>query len=575
LLPLALLVSLPARAQVIDLPGTQPHDLDGAEPLASSTGCADCHFERDSSASAHMPSDTWAGSMMANAMRDPLFLAALTVAEQDRPGVGDYCLRCHTPPGFVGGRTRSSDPAARAGLGALLSPTDLEGVTCDSCHRMTETANASNAQYVLSPTDVRFGPYDDAFSMRHGSARSTWTGDPRLCGTCHEITNPTQPLRRADGSDTGARFPLDTTYSEWRASDFARAGEPGARTCQDCHMPRVSGSAFNSTHSTAMERAMPRRHDFVGGNVWAIRMLAQMRGDPALAGFYDPEMVPYYERAALRAEDSLRSAATLEIRRAPASAAPGERVEIEVRLTNQTGHKLPTGYADARRVWLQVELVDASGAVTPVSGAYDVMQAHLDTRDPQLRIYEALHGRVGVGVEEHIALHDTVVRDTRLPPRGFRPTEATMPVGRDYAGGAGGALRHWDDAKYTVDIPATARGPLTVRVRALYQATTREYVEFLERENHTDDRGRELRRRWEDSGRAAPFVMASASAEIAAVGAVGDGGMGDGGGRARPGGCGCRTVGRTGEGRVGAVGMVLGVVGVGAAVRGRRRRARG
>jgi hypothetical protein len=38
-------------------------------------------------------------SMMGNTLRDPLFLAALTVAEQDRPGVGDWCLRCHTPPG--------------------------------------------------------------------------------------------------------------------------------------------------------------------------------------------------------------------------------------------------------------------------------------------------------------------------------------------------------------------------------------------------------------------------------------------------------------------------------------------
>lgn len=488
-----------------------------------------------------MPHDTWIGSMMANAMRDPLFLAALTVAEQDRPGAGDFCLRCHTPPGFVGGRTRASDPSAGAGRGALLEPADLEGVGCDSCHRMLPTENLGNAQYLFSPTDVRFGPYADAYSMRHGSERSDWIADPRLCGSCHEVSNPTAPLRRADGSDTGLRFPLDTTYSEWRASDFARAGDPGARTCQDCHMPRIEGSAFTSTHSTAMERMNPRRHDFVGGNVWAIRMLGQMRNDPSLGDFYAPDLAPYYERAAERAEASLRAAATLEVRDAPVEAAPGERVEVTVRITNRSGHKLPTGYADGRRVWLQVDLLDARGVVTPISGAYDASEAQLDPNDPQLRVYEAQHGRIGVGVEEHLALHDTIVRDTRLPPRGFRPDERTRPVGRDFAGGEAGALRHWDDATYAITLPAHGSGPFTVRVRALYQATTREYVEFLERENRTDDRGRELRRRWEESGRAAPFVIASVATEIALPGAV-DGGMRDEE-PSRAVGCGCRVPG--------------------------------
>ena len=31
---------------------------------------------------------------------------------------------------------------------------------------------------------------------------------------------------RADGTDTGQRYPLDTTYSEWARSDFAVAGSP-------------------------------------------------------------------------------------------------------------------------------------------------------------------------------------------------------------------------------------------------------------------------------------------------------------------------------------------------------------
>ncbi len=56
---------------------------------------------------------------MANAARDPLFLAALSVAEQDSAGSGQFCLRCHTPKGFVKGNA--------TGIGQQLDTDDLEG----------------------------------------------------------------------------------------------------------------------------------------------------------------------------------------------------------------------------------------------------------------------------------------------------------------------------------------------------------------------------------------------------------------------------------------------------------------
>ena len=155
--------------QYINLPGTQPGGLNEGAPLDSSSSCGvTCHYSRDIAEPSAMPYDTWAGSMMANAMRDPLFLAALTVAEQDAPGVGDYCLRCHTPPGFVGGRTRSTPTASR---GTALESADLDGVTCDSCHRMTATTNRRDI-VVLAPRadgSNRFATGDDVWC--------TWNAD--------------------------------------------------------------------------------------------------------------------------------------------------------------------------------------------------------------------------------------------------------------------------------------------------------------------------------------------------------------------------------------------------------------
>jgi len=576
----ALLMSGVAQAQqYINLPGTQPGGLDEGAPLDSSSSCGvTCHYSRDITEASAMPYDTWAGSMMANAMRDPLFLAALTIAEQDAPGAGDYCLRCHTPPGFVGGRTRSTPTASR---GTALESADLDGVTCDSCHRMTATTNLGNAQYVLSPTETRFGPYPVIESIRHPGEASTWLADPRMCGTCHEITNPTQPLRRADGTDTGQRFPLDTTYSEWSRSAFAVAGSPGAATCQDCHMPRLGAQGRVSTNGTAMLRENPRRHDFAGVNAWALRVLATMRNDVSTGEFYNPEAVPFYEAGAQRAEAMLRTAVSVEVRSAPTQAMPGESVEVVARITNRIGHRVPTGYADGRRMWLEVALVDAEGAATVVSGAYDTAQAHLDVADPQLKLYEAQHGRAGMGRGEHIALHNTIIRDTRLPPRGFQPLPGHEPVGVDYSGGEGGALRHWDDARYTFRLPTTARGRMTLRVRARFQVTTREYVEFLASENRTDDRGRELLRRYEASGRAAPFDMAEATSVImlpsgntdAGVDGGVDGGSGSMDGSIAPaeagGGCSCHTAGDGRSTRGGASALLLGLA---AALSSRRRR---
>lgn len=72
------------------LPGTQPETIG---ELSSVNTCSRCHAGYDEAVE---PGFTWQGSMMANAARDPIFYAALTVAEQDKPEAGDFCLRCRT-----------------------------------------------------------------------------------------------------------------------------------------------------------------------------------------------------------------------------------------------------------------------------------------------------------------------------------------------------------------------------------------------------------------------------------------------------------------------------------------------
>ena len=73
--------------------------------------------------------------MMAQAARDPIFYACMTVAAQDSiwalgtPNAVDICERCHFPEGWLGGR--SDPPNASAMTGS-----DFDGLHCDVCHRM-------------------------------------------------------------------------------------------------------------------------------------------------------------------------------------------------------------------------------------------------------------------------------------------------------------------------------------------------------------------------------------------------------------------------------------------------------
>ena len=538
----------PARAQIFQ-PGTQPTGHDGGivAPIQTSNGCERCHGGFDP-ASDHEPWDTWRGSMMGSAGRDPIFRAALAIAEVDNPDAADFCVRCHSMPAWLAGR--SSLPEWSEADGPRFMPddegftsTDLDGVACMVCHRSVDAMDpsmTSNAQLVLLDDpdhEVRLGPYTYMIGEdpRHPTQQSDFLSEGRFCGQCHDIHNPV-----VEGAG-GRPFAIERTFSEWQNSAFADRDE----TCQDCHMPRIEGSAFVADEG--IERPMPRRHDLAGGSTWQLRAIAAALPDSG------GELAPHFEANALRAEAMLQRAAELEIRDA---ALAGDRATATVRVTNLTGHKLPTGYPEGRRMWLEVAVVDAGGAVVSGSGLYDADEARL-IDDPQIRTYEVKLGEGGAP-SFHFILNDSVISDTRIPPEGFRaPADRDIaPVGRDYGDGAGG-YQNFDEASY--DLLACGAGELTLRVRLLYQSTTREYIEFL-RDEAPDSLDPDIGNwgaiayeAWQTHGGDTPVVMAETTSALGAAAAAcpapdaGPGGLdagpGTDAGTADPpdddGGCGC------------------------------------
>lgn len=139
---LALLFLITASAQawqplpvasdpLVRMPGTQPNQ---GVNLEAANRCLNCHAGYNT---AGEPGFQWKGSMMAQAARDPIFWATMTVAAQDsiwalgNPNATDLCERCHFPAGWLGGR---SDPTNAS----LMVGSDFDGVSCDVCHRMSD-----------------------------------------------------------------------------------------------------------------------------------------------------------------------------------------------------------------------------------------------------------------------------------------------------------------------------------------------------------------------------------------------------------------------------------------------------
>ncbi len=539
---------LPTTRNDFFLPGTQPssdaHPLVG---IADPSGCNSCHSDPIYNA--------WRGSMMGQAGRDPLFWAAFAVANDDATDAGEFCLRCHTPRGWYAERDPDGD--------VILTETDIDaGLACEVCHRMVDpvpgatdevaaldaviranltdpppTNHFASAMIILDPQDNRRGPFSLPGFSYHVAKQAKFQGqggnavtESRLCGSCHNVDNPTlswnpdppgnAPAQywpneldeAAPSFGKGDIFPLERTYDEWLNSQYAKGGVfapqfagamPSAivESCQDCHMTRQTGYAAETTFRPVYRNCnttgcLPA-HVFVGGNAWIPRILQDTRwrlrdeGDAAALN-----------ATAAEAESMLRRAATMELTVEPA----GAQKLVTVRVINETGHKLPTGYPEGRRMWLNLRAFNAAGQLIYQSGAYNTTTGKL-TEDAAIKVYEAKQGitpqmaaLVGLtaGPTFHFALNNTTYKDNRIPPRGYTVAAfdqpGLRPVGATYADG-----QYWDDTEYTV--PAAA-----VRVVATlyYQTASSDYIDFL-RELGNDDNAT-LGLMWDDD-KSPPVVV--------------------------------------------------------------------
>src|SRR5574341_1273001 len=206
------------------LPGSQPGQ---SGQLETPDKCDNCHGGYNT---AIEPAFNWRGSMMSQAARDPLFYAAMAIANQDAPDSGDLCIRCHSPAGWLEGRSVPTD-------GSALNSNDRQGVQCDFCHKLVKPTplgvnpyqsdsnytsgtypqdqaylatispiptHSANGMYIADSNNAKRGPFVDA-NATHQMFYSPFHQDAAKCGTCHDVSNPVF-VKAADGTYTPNTF---------------------------------------------------------------------------------------------------------------------------------------------------------------------------------------------------------------------------------------------------------------------------------------------------------------------------------------------------------------------------------
>ncbi len=284
----------------------------------------------------------------------------------------------------------------------------------------TFLANEITGQFTLGPANELYGPFEDehivAKPMEQALAMkpkySPFISKSRLCASCHIINLPVvdapldnlpkdifhepMPKEEIDQLLASVKNPHfkgflhrieQATYLEWVNSKFQDEWTPGkdARSCQDCHMPDHYRSPDGSVKihpirtkiATIEDQDYPeadhrialkdmtvtikekgyRRHTFQGLNVFLAEVFNQFH-DVLGVRRYDFETgvsgIPFaIENYVQNAREN-----TARIEVSPPKV-EGRTLDVDVKVTNLTGHRLPSGVG-FRRVWIELLVIDDS-----------------------------------------------------------------------------------------------------------------------------------------------------------------------------------------------------------------------
>jgi len=515
----------------------QPLPTEKGAYFAGSGACASCHTNMTDESGADVSIDAfWRATMMANAARDPYWLASVRVetlgAPQLKDVIEDKCTTCHMPLARTTVAVMDEAPGLlfESGFASPDHPHHAlanDGVSCTLCHQIEPEGLGEMASFsggftidTERPADERpaynrfAGNPDLSAVMQNASGfvpeQSEHITQAALCASCHTLHTP---YLDASGAIAG-EFPEQTPYFEWLHSQYAES-----TPCQGCHMPTAEGGVVTSVVG-GEPRSPFAKHVFVGGNAYLLSIFRAFGDDLNLTASSE-----HVEATHARALDQLQNrAASLALENLGYA---GSQVTANVVVQNLAGHKLPTGFP-SRRAWLHVVIEDAAGNVVFESGGYDEQGRITDDdhdADParfephrkvisqpgEVQIYESVMVDTEGNVTNILLRGSGYIKDNRLLPVGFDKATAADDIGVDElaledANFTGGG----DRVMYSINV-GDAAGPFTIRAELLYQSIGYNWAEKL-RAFATDESAAFLA--YVDAVPNVPVVVASTSATV-------------------------------------------------------------
>ncbi len=369
-----------------------------------------------------------------------------------------------------------------------------------------------------------------AISPEHSTRENLFVKSSEFCGSCHDVT-----MNIMNKGTPGWR-----TYTEWKYSSF---GSNGTR-CQDCHMPTMKHEYTDAApvslnpdpvlagwYPYAKDRnpyGGTSFHKFAGANRDLPMMMkvlypeidlelvgAPTGHDPLIFPGMFSDRGPMWDRAMRNSEISLRDGVSVQITEGPtyvSGAGNNALWRVKVKVTNNTGHKVPSGFGDGRRMWISLVVKSANGTIRYQSGNYNPATATLSnsastttltraqtnvidsTVANTVMIYEKRTGTANAGGGTFrmspSLLNEKILFDNRIPPAGFTGADYSLNGAGfwNYTGTELAATpvedptrypdgQNFDEVTYIFNAPQTAN--LSARAELNYQSQSREFMEYL------------------------------------------------------------------------------------------------
>ncbi|MEX0905237.1 MAG: multiheme c-type cytochrome [Balneolaceae bacterium] len=335
---------------------------------SQSCGTAGCHQQIK---------EEWEVSAHRYAAEDPFFRTVQAAMTEEKGAAATrYCAGCHDPISLFAGtkNLHNDDLTNKIGLN--------EGVSCISCHSITQVDERGNADYAIEP------PQRYMFEIHEGKT-AKWLNDfliraypqqhvesferslfksSEYCSSCHKQFIDEQ-------INQVGWVQLQNQYDPWKESHWFTDGDATVSIeCRECHMPLTDSfdpSRGDATdYNRTPEDGKHRSHRFLGANQFVPTVLDLPNAEEQvekiekwLQGKLEiPEIADKWESGpavpiTLLTPDSIRI---------------GEYLPMDVLLTNsKAGHDFPTGPLDIIQSWIEITAEDQNGQVIFSSGGLD------------------------------------------------------------------------------------------------------------------------------------------------------------------------------------------------------------